>query len=356
MTVRQTTLTPVRRCYINHSGSCVFVYAGQDGATLNCGVDVAPAPTWPVPELIYYRFEDNVGATTPNYASAPVGTNPAPFTGVNLTSGGQFDTCIVGTGAAGTNGVNTGWNCNLASSNWTISFWVNNLAEVVSGNPVYLFGDPGSTTFRCFYAGFALPNNCIIRGPMPDLVFACPMPGSYTFHIVYNGTTLRIFRNGVFLISENTTISMPTGSGFRVGGYTGGAYSLNTGGKMDEFRLYGRALSDSEIAATWNIELITPQGIINQNKNVPRIYSLSQNYPNPFNPTTKIEYSIPKAGNVELKVYDILGREVAVLMNEFKQTGRYSVKFEGDKFASGVYFYTLRSGDFNETKKMTLIK
>jgi hypothetical protein len=89
---------------------------------------------------------------------------------------------------------------------------------------------------------------------------------------------------------------------------------------------------------------------------VPKVYSLSQNYPNPFNPTTLISYSLPKAGNVELKVYDLLGREVASLVNGFKQVGSYSVQFNANNFASGVYFYKLKAGDFVSTKKMMLVK
>jgi hypothetical protein len=97
-------------------------------------------------------------------------------------------------------------------------------------------------------------------------------------------------------------------------------------------------------------------GIINPGNGVPKVYSLSQNYPNPFNPTTVINYSIPKAGSVELKVYDLLGREVMVLFNGFKQAGTYSVNFNASNLASGVYFYLIKSGDFTATKKMLLIK
>ncbi len=83
---------------------------------------------------------------------------------------------------------------------------------------------------------------------------------------------------------------------------------------------------------------------------------MSQNYPNPFNPATKISFAVPKAGNVELKVYDILGREVATLVNEVKQPGIYNVDFNASNFASGIYFYTMKSGDFTAVKKMVLVK
>ena len=93
-------------------------------------------------------------------------------------------------------------------------------------------------------------------------------------------------------------------------------------------------------------------------------YSLSQNYPNPFNPSTTIQYSIPSVGTglalsetlVTLKVYDILCREVATLVNENKPVGNYEVKFDGSNLSSGIYFYTLKAGSFTETKKMLLLK
>jgi photosystem II stability/assembly factor-like uncharacterized protein len=92
-------------------------------------------------------------------------------------------------------------------------------------------------------------------------------------------------------------------------------------------------------------------------------FSLEQNYPNPFNPTTKIRFTIPSVIssegrnlNVSLKVFDVLGNEVATLVNEFKSTGSYDVDFNASRLSSGVYFYKLHAGSFIETKKMILIK
>jgi photosystem II stability/assembly factor-like uncharacterized protein len=85
-------------------------------------------------------------------------------------------------------------------------------------------------------------------------------------------------------------------------------------------------------------------------------YNLSQNYPNPFNPVTTINYQLPTAGIVTLKVYDILGREVATLVNEFKQAGFYKAAFNGSSLASGVYIYELRVNEFRTVKKLTVLK
>jgi len=88
----------------------------------------------------------------------------------------------------------------------------------------------------------------------------------------------------------------------------------------------------------------------------PLTFELYQNYPNPFNPSTRIAYSIPKAGHISLKVFDLLGREVATLMNEIQPAGSQSVTFDGSGLASGIYFYRFQAGDFVTTKKMVLLK
>lgn len=89
---------------------------------------------------------------------------------------------------------------------------------------------------------------------------------------------------------------------------------------------------------------------------VPDKFDLSQNYPNPFNPSTKINYAIPLNGKVNITLFDLSGREVATLVNEVQTAGYYSVTFSAANLSSGIYFYRLHSGNFNETKKMNLIK
>lgn len=88
----------------------------------------------------------------------------------------------------------------------------------------------------------------------------------------------------------------------------------------------------------------------------PTQFELTQNYPNPFNPSTTINFSIPKQTNVSLKVYDALGKEIAELVNEEMSTGSYKINFDASKFSSGIYFYTLRTNEFFNTRKMILIK
>ena len=85
-------------------------------------------------------------------------------------------------------------------------------------------------------------------------------------------------------------------------------------------------------------------------------YVLAQNYPNPFNPSTTISYALPNVGNVTLKVYDVVGREVATILNESLKAGTYEAKFNASKLSSGIYFYQLHTGNLVETKKMILMK
>ncbi len=89
---------------------------------------------------------------------------------------------------------------------------------------------------------------------------------------------------------------------------------------------------------------------------IPTNYNLRQNYPNPFNPTTTITYQIPELSFVTLKVYDVLGSEVATLVNKEKQVGSYDVEFNGSGLPSGIYFYRLQAIEFTQVKKMILLK
>jgi Secretion system C-terminal sorting domain len=96
--------------------------------------------------------------------------------------------------------------------------------------------------------------------------------------------------------------------------------------------------------------------VISNSTFIPESYSLQQNYPNPFNPTTVIRYSLSENSFISLKVYDILGKEVATLVNEKQNAGTYSFEFNGSNLSSGIYFYKIEAGDFRETKRMVLIK
>jgi hypothetical protein len=102
-------------------------------------------------------------------------------------------------------------------------------------------------------------------------------------------------------------------------------------------------------------QIVNTTSVENEN-NPPSDFVLYQNYPNPFNPATIIKYNIPYYSNVTLKVYDVIGKEVATLVNESKSAGNYEVVFKADNLSSGIYFYKLISGDVVQTKKMVLLR
>jgi len=148
-----------------------------------------------------------------------------------------------------------------------------------------------------------------------------------------------------FIIFDTLGGKFPLGG---VAGYIPGHYILGVTRFNSQF-------SDGDIYIDGINPFIT--GISSkENNKLPSEYSLSQNYPNPFNPTTNIEYTIIKSGLVTIKIYDLLGNEIATLVNQEKSPGKYQAKFDGAKLSSGVYFYRIETGNFSATKKLVLLK
>jgi hypothetical protein len=145
----------------------------------------------------------------------------------------------------------------------------------------------------------------------------------------------------------NSTLKTAAMGGFPVGDLYHWAPGSYAGWKAQE------ATENAQIQG-WLMNGIT--GVEEQNPGVPASFDLSQNYPNPFNPSTRIDYSIIQSGPVSLKVFDLLGREVATLFNGDQKVGRFTVEFDGSHLASGVYFYKLQAGSNSITKKLVLMK
>ncbi len=133
----------------------------------------------------------------------------------------------------------------------------------------------------------------------------------------------------------------------------GGVYSPRGAAWSNDGTYMYLADYDYNVVSVWKASASSVQKEEGVN---PETFELTQNYPNPFNPTTNIKFSIPKRSFVTLKVYDVVGREVATLVNQEKEAGTYNVKFNASNLASGMYIYTLTTGNFTSSKKMVLMK
>ncbi len=167
-----------------------------------------------------------------------------------------------------------------------------------------------------------------------------------------NGSTEYEWVWGENIIASNTNTIILNGAELETGMYRLSAISKHSTSfvRNDPYNfLTGRA--------EWIVKVETPTGIEDELK-IPKDFTLEQNYPNPFNPETVISYKLPTAEYVSLKVYDVLGNEAAILVNEYKQAGHYSYRFSTSRYglSSGIYFFRITAGNFSETKKMILIK
>ncbi len=152
----------------------------------------------------------------------------------------------------------------------------------------------------------------------------------------------------------------PDGSKIVVAGsinHVRGLYAIATDGSRGKALLPGTAGVTVDFVGNVTGNITIPLTDVDEkNRALPTQYKLEQNYPNPFNPATTIEYELPSSAHVQLRVYDLLGREVTTLVNEVQTAGYHSVVFDASKLASGVYFYSLEAGKFTQTRRMLLIR
>ncbi len=193
-----------------------------------------------------------------------------------------------------------------------------------------------------------------------------PYPGNVVFTDVGHGQ----FNDIKFL---DASIGFMCGRGLRNGENTSLIYkTTNSGMTWDKVYdslsfvnentgLRNIALSGNMAYSCGKNSVVSVEDIVTNTGNgqaqgIPEKYSLSQNYPNPFNPETKISFNLPKSGPVSLKVYNLIGQEMVTIVAEIKNAGTYTYDFNGYNLSSGMYFYTLQTTDFKDTKKMTLVK
>jgi hypothetical protein len=258
--------------------------------------------------------------------------------------------------------------------------WVRSLSKSISslainGNHIFA-GDWSSSTVWVSSNNGSNWDSTSLGNPYTDVVLSLAVKGNKVFAGTDNG--------GIFVSSNNGANWTQTGlnsasiNSIKISGnnifagelfYQKGVYlSTNNGVNwihkdqgMGSERVWSLTTNSQYIFSgtdnsVWRRSLAEIVGVRNISTEVPSAYSLRQNYPNPFNPSTNIRYSVPKNGMVKLAVFDALGREVHTLVNESLQPGTYETSFNGSVLNSGIYFYKLTSGDFTETKRMTLIK
>ncbi len=207
----------------------------------------------------------------------------------------------------------------VAPLQWPASSWL--FSDTASGGLIKMYDD-GDAAHGDVTAGDGIYSNVLIF-PTNSAT-----PVYFKYGAVFNGVDT--LNNGVSYLDneagfgENHTLNLNLG-----------------GGSMTQDNQFGDQVT----------------GIVQEKTGSrPTSYALSQNYPNPFNPTTKITYEIPKAGLVTLKIYNVLGQEVATLIDGFQNSGKYTASFNALNLSSGVYFYRIKAGNFSLTKKMLLLK
>jgi len=170
---------------------------------------------------------------------------------------------------------------------------------------------------------------------------------------VYDGTNTKIYMNGILKSTLPLTGTVNKGQVATLGKSGTSFFS----GKIDNVQIFNKALTYQEVSDMYAKTKASPILTALENEEInPENFELKQNYPNPFNPSTVISWQLSVGNIVTLKVYDVLGREVATLVNQFQTAGDHSVTFNADGFASGLYFYKLDAGSFRSIKKMVLLK
>jgi len=352
MSIYQTTLTGFRRTYNQTAGGCNYIYQGQGAQLMNCGIDISAAST-----ITNRTLKLQTPGSSTTYVQIPYNAGMVGF-GNNITIEAWIN-------PGGTTTAATVLNKGVASFDYQLG---------VSLSTMLPFFRAGSTIATCTFP--------VVAGIWQHLA------------VVSNGSTVTFYLNGV--PRPPVPMAMTLGSSaneMRIGRGNADAGS----GMLDEIRLWSVARTASEIysnmcnkwvpnnatglKAKWHFDSTYVDSVSGWNGNpmglatfdtitfcpivtnisgngviLPKNYKLEQNYPNPFNPTTNIRFSIPKSGYVEIKIYDMLGKEVATLVRDPYLAGEYIVGFNASSLSSGIYFYRITVNGFIDTKKMMLIK
>jgi photosystem II stability/assembly factor-like uncharacterized protein len=304
----------------------------------------------------------------------------------NAVNNGLLDTIISTLTGSGTNlfagtysgnvylSTNNGTSWSKASNGLTTSpiyaltISGTNIFAGTAGAGVYLSTNNG-TSWTAVNNGLDLFNSSVYTLAPSGTNIIAGTGGHYTGNIYVstdNGTNWTLFNNG---LGDNIYAIVFSGTNIFAGTARTGVYSSTINGTswtqasngLNETFISSLAVSGTNLFAgtyggVWKRPLSEFTDVTEEVNNLPKGITLSQNYPNPWNPTTSINYSLVKEGNVSISVYNAIGSKVATIVNGYKPAGSYSVQFNGSNLPSGIYFYKLEAGQFSQVKKMILVK
>jgi Secretion system C-terminal sorting domain len=210
------------------------------------------------------------------------------------------------------------------------SVWIGGSALPLQWPSQWLFSDTGNTLIKMYDDGTHSDSTAGDMVYSNMLVFPSGTPGfvQFKYGAVFDGVDT--LNGGASYLDNEAGFSLNHG------------LTLNlTGGTVYRYNMFGDQATSVELQPS---------------NTIPSVYTLGQNYPNPFNPSTKIEYAVPKSSLISLKIYNILGQEVATIFRGYQNTGKYLATFNASNLASGIYFYRLQAGNVSLTKKMILMK
>jgi hypothetical protein len=200
------------------------------------------------------------------------------------------------------------------------------------------------TYFKAYYSGDDANNNTVtfsstgLSVTFGDTLQGSPYTEEYPDHL--------------FPIAGSSTSSAIYGNALVAGVSSSNTFLLG----IPFETIHTKSNRDALMTQVLNSLGITTSVIQKEEQTIPAAFSLEQNYPNPFNPTTNIRFSITEKGSVSLRIFDVLGKEIATILNDELNAGTYSVSWNASGFSSGVYFYRLQTKDFSDTKKLLLTK
>jgi photosystem II stability/assembly factor-like uncharacterized protein len=220
------------------------------------------------------------------------------------------------------------------------------------------------TTFDSLLSGFSMVglNGIWVHNNYIFLADGMSSGGIYkssdfglTWDKIINNKNMRT----IFLSKNNKLLAADLDSLYYSSNFGSSIYTIETSLKANNYIIEieedgnGKIFLGTYNEGLFEVDILTS---VQETPFIASSYKLDQNYPNPFNPITKIKFSIPKSDFVKIRVYDVLGKEIQTLLNEYKTTGSYDIEFDASSLPSGVYFYRMISGSYSETKKMLLLR